>query len=618
MAPHIRSGGLNAGSLTLRLSCIFAALIGCSERQPLQDVRSPAIISDRTASPLVDPIVDPGNTKEAVNLWSDSIKSQLGHIAEALVNSAGPQGSAVATDQIQVLDPNSLQVKEAYRGPSIRVVEVSAPAGHAADNLVHVGPDEFIEGIRELLFLSTSSQHNKASFKLFGINADARHLRTRQRLMAEGIRDGKRMQAYAVVDATWVTPAKDDGDQLPRLTTFSMPLLVQSELVGEAQNQDTPDAMFEDISSAVLGGNTSWHRQLQSGMNTWVRHIDRLLNPDFLGYHGLAVGDVDSDGLEDLYLCQPGGLPNLLFRQEADGTLADISEVAGVDWLDNSTGALLVDLDNDGDKDLALATRMALLLMENNGVGSFSLRASLPHVAMGYSPTAADYDLDGDLDLLVLRYTATDGKTGDFPTPHPFHNARNGGANVLLQNQGDFRFTDVTAASGLGVENYRFSFAASWDDYDNDGHVDLYIANDFGPNQLFRNEGARFSNESHQSGTEDWGFGMSATSADYDRDGDMDLYVSSMFSGAGNQIVAQSDFNPLMPEETRRKYLKMVRGNTLLRNSGDGRFTDVTSPFGEGFAGWAWGATFADLNNDGWEDLYVANGYISQPDKEDL
>ena len=111
---------------------------------------------------------------------------------------------------------------------------------------------------------------------------------------------------------------------------------------------------------------------------------------------------------------------------------------------------------------------------------------------------------------------------------------------------------------------------------------------------------------------------MSATWSDYDRDGNMDLYVSSMFSGAGNQIIPQANFNPTMADETRSKYLKMVRGNTLLKNAGQGRFADVTNPMAEGFAGWAWGAKFADLNNDGWEDLYVANGYISQPDKDDL
>jgi hypothetical protein len=82
---------------------------------------------------------------------------------------------------------------------------------------------------------------------------------------------------------------------------------------------------------------------------------------------------------------------------------------------------------------------------------------------------------------------------------------------------------------------------------------------------------------------------MSATWADYDRDGNMDVYVSSIFSGAGNQVVPQADFNPSMPEQTRRKYLKMVRGNTLLRNAGQGRFADVTNLMVEGYGGWAWG-----------------------------
>jgi hypothetical protein len=189
---------------------------------------------------------------------------------------------------------------------------------------------------------------------------------------------------------------------------------------------------------------------------------------------------------------------------------------------------------------------------------------------------------------------------------------------VLLQNQGAFVFQDITDECGLGVDNHRFSFSAAWEDFDNDGRIDLYIANDFGPNQLFRNEGGSFVDVSSESATQDWGFGMSATWADYDRDGLMDIYVSSMFSGAGNQVIAQADFNPSMTEETRRKYLKMVRGNSLLKNRGQGRFDDITDPMAEGFAGWAWGAKFADFNNDGWEDLYVANGYVSQPDKDDL
>ena len=168
------------------------------------------------------------------------------------------------------------------------------------------------------------------------------------------------------------------------------------------------------------------------------------------------------------------GLPNLLFRQQPDGKMVDISAAAGVDWLDNSTGALLVDLDNDGDADLAVATQRAFLVMENDGTGKFSLRASLPTSDLAILRPRPTTISDGDLDLLVLRYGADSREIGDFPTPHPIHDARNGGANVLLENQGDFRFADVTDARGLGVGNFRFSFAASWEDYDNDGDVDLY------------------------------------------------------------------------------------------------------------------------------------------------
>ncbi|MDB4745960.1 VCBS repeat-containing protein [Verrucomicrobia bacterium] len=558
--------------------------------------------------PSVESIVSEGETKETVSLWSKEIKSQLGLIAEALLDEEELRLPESLSLPIEMFDPHLLQTKELHQGRSVRVTEIRAPE---ALQSTQAEPTAFLANLRQLLLLDPNASQQTVRFKLFAVNTEGEFLKTRQRLMGQGTIEGKQAQSSAVVDATWEVPS-EGGKESPRLVGWSMPVLVRNELTTDE------NVKFEDIAGAVLGGNAAWNEQLQLGMNTWRRHIDRSLNPDFLGYHGLAVGDVDGDGLEDLYLCQPGGLPNLLFRQQKDGTLVDISAAARVDWLDNTTGALLVDLDNDGDADLALATRTAFLVMENDGSGRFSLVERFTSIGMGYSPTAADYDLDGDLDLLVLRYAADGGKVGDFPTPHPFHSARNGGANILLQNQGNLGFVDITDDCGLGVENYRFSFAASWEDYDNDGDVDLYIANDFGPNQLFRNEGEYFVDESSLSGTQDWGFGMSATWADYDRDGHMDLYVSSMFSGAGNQVVSQTDFNANMPEETRSKYLKMVRGNTLLRNSGEGHFSDVTNPMAEGFGGWAWGAKFADFDNDGWEDLYVANGYISQPDTDDL
>jgi len=550
-----------------------------------------------------------GGGAEPASAWSDAVKAQLARIASAIAKGgAGTAETSVAfSEGIEVIETRGVGPKAVYEGGAIKVGEVR-PTGDAGP-VIRVAPDEFVGRIRELLVLAGEEPEGAVHFKLYGIERAGAHLKTRQRLTARGARGGRPVRSHAEVEATWVMPA---GDGPPRLAGFFLPKVMQSELV--------PDrgGVFEDIAGRVLGGNPSWRGQLQPGMNSWVRRIERSLKPDFLGYHGMAIGDVDGDGREDLYLCQPGGLPNLLFRQQPDGTMVDSSAAAGVDWLDNSTGALLVDLDNDGDADLAVATQRAFLVMENDGAGRFALRATLPAVGLGYSPTAADYDLDGDLDFLVLRYGADSSGIGGFPTPHPFDDARNGGANVLLENRGGFRFADVTEAKGLGVDNTRFSFAASWEDFDNDGDSDLYVVNDFGPNQLFRNDGGRFLDVSAPSGAQDWGFGMSATWADYDRDGHMDIYVSSMFSGAGNQVVPHADFNPSMPEETRLKYLKMVRGNTLLKNLGTGRFADVTDPMAEGFARWAWGAKFADLNNDGWEDLYVANGYISQPDKDDL
>ena len=610
-----------AGTTGLRMSCwcllglIFAGA-GCSPKEPAKGAGlsnpSPAVATD----PAVAPPAAGGNTKNA-SLWSDAIKAELKQIAQSFA-----KGEAIRTEEtpgpptptIDIIDSMSLRVKELFQGPSVKVVEVSAAEAQVPAAVIGVENGEFINRMRGLLFLGAGQPANEVHFKLYGIDRDGRHLKTKQRLMAVGTRAGKQVRSHADVDATWETPAGETpgGEGPPRLVGFAMSKLFQSELITQ------PAALFEDIASTVLGGNPAWEEQLQPGMNSWVRRIERSLKPDFLGYHGLAVGDVNGDGLEDLYLCQPGGLPNLLFRQEKDGSMTDISRISGVDWLDNSTGALLVDLDNDGDADLAVATQRAFLVMENDGTGKFSLRSRLPNAGLGYSPTAADYDLDGDLDLLVLRYGADGSGIGDFPTPHPFDDARNGGANVLLENQGGFRFADVTDLKGLGVGNFRFSFAASWEDFDNDGDSDLYIVNDFGPKQLFRNDGGKFVDVSVKSGTQDWGFGMSATWADYDRDGNMDIYVSSMFSGAGNQVVPHADFNPSMPEETRLKYLKMVRGNSLLKNLGGGRFADVTNPMAEVFARWAWGAKFADLNNDGWEDLYVANGYISQPDKDDL
>ena len=208
------------------------------------------------------------------------------------------------------------------------------------------------------------------------------------------------------------------------------------------------------------------------------------------------------------------------------------------------------------------------------------------------------------------------------------HDANNGGNNILFQNQiqaeGDWRFVDVTQKTGLNANNHRHSLAAAWDDFDNDGDQDLYVANDYGRDNLYRNDASsdgtsrKFVDISTSANVEDSATGMSITWGDYDRDGWMDAFVSNMWSSAGNRIAFQDQFRQKASPETKRRIQRLARGNTLLKNQGDGTFTDQSAPAGIEMGRWAWGSHFIDLNNDGWEDVLMSNGYITTGDTGDL
>ena len=159
--------------------------------------------------------------------------------------------------------------------------------------------------------------------------------------------------------------------------------------------------------------------------------------------------------MTDLYSCQTGTLPNLLFLQQGDGTALEAAAEAGVHYLERSRSALLLDLDNDGDQDLVVQTISDTLILENNGKGRFTLRER-HRTPMGASLSAADYDNDGFLDIYVCCYTSPYERK----PPLPYHDANNGNPNFLLRGQGKLHFQDVTAQVGLR-NNTRFSFASS-------------------------------------------------------------------------------------------------------------------------------------------------------------
>lgn len=383
---------------------------------------------------------------------------------------------------------------------------------------------------------------------------------------------------------------------------------------------------FTDAAPQVFATTESYARELLPGIDHWRNQLQADFGIDVNGLQGIALGDADGDGLEDLYVCQQGGLPNKLFLRNRDGTLRDFSVEAGVDWMELTRAALFIDLDSDGDQDLALTQGWYWVLLENDGSGRFTKRAETRGAAWYYSLAAADYDNDGDIDLYVCGRNPSQEQRaleGFLGTPIPFHDANNGGPNLLLRNDGGWQFTNVTVETGMDVNNRRYSYAAAWEDFDNDGDQDLYVANDFGRNCLYRNDGAadagnhRFVEIAAQAGVEDISAGMGVTWADHDHDGTMDLHVSNMFSSAGNRIAYQRQFRPGAADSL-GAYQRHARGNSLFANNGDGAFVDVSERAGITFGRWAWGAQFSDFNNDGWEDLYVANGFITTDDTGDL
>ena len=334
---------------------------------------------------------------------------------------------------------------------------------------------------------------------------------------------------------------------------------------------------------------------------------------------GWAVGDVDGDELEDLFVCQPGGLPNMLFLRSSDRSTREAAQAWGVDGLDAARAALLIDLDAEGDRDLALTIASDLVVHENTGA-RFVERWS-EDVGVSTSLAAADVDADGDLDIFVCGYV---DPYADETAPRPYQDARNGAPNRLFQNatsqdgesaEPRWRFVDATAALGLDANNDRFSFAASFEDYDDDGDPDLYVANDFGRNNLYRNDGGHFADVAAELGVEDQAAGMGVSWGDANGDGRLDLYVSNMDSSAGRRLVFQRTFRERQGDVD--PFVRHARGNTLFLRTDDG-FRDASLEFGVERGRWAWGGLFCELNNDGRPDLVVPNGFVTGDRSDDL
>ena len=353
------------------------------------------------------------------------------------------------------------------------------------------------------------------------------------------------------------------------------------------------------------------------------------------GPGGMTAVDYDDDGWYDLFI--PDGVESKLFRNRGDGTFEDVTARAGLSHLDGVSVALFADYDNDGHKDLFVSrTFRHNQLFHNNGDGTFRDATARSGIGGDCCTTVAswgDYDNDGYLDLYVGRYLDARERV-----PVAFY-SRNGEPNQLYHNNGDGTFTNVTERAGVGDRG--LCLGTAWGDYDDDGYPDLWVVNDFGRNTLFHNNrNGTFTDVTVASGTLAYGAGMSANIADVDNDGRLDLYVTHIRSEHRwyaakptlGQLAARSwrtgAWRAQMPSfvDVFRQsglhfvgvFQQMAGGNNLLRNRGDGTFDDVTWRSGTNPIGWFWGAVFADFDNDGWQDLYAADGWIKRARDTDV
>jgi tetratricopeptide (TPR) repeat protein len=380
--------------------------------------------------------------------------------------------------------------------------------------------------------------------------------------------------------------------------------------------------VFQDITSHAFGSNRSYASQLVPSIDHWRTVLDGASGIDIYGHNGVSVADVDGDGLDDLYICQPAGLPNRLFRNRGDGTFEDITDSAGVGVLENTACALFADIDNTGRQDLIVVRASGPLLFRNLGSGKFRLQPNAFQFATPPQGTftgaaIADYDRDGWLDIYFCLYAYYQG-TDQYRYPMPYYDAENGPPNFLMRNNRDGTFHDVTQQSGLDKNNTRFSFCCSWGDYREHLGPDLYVVNDFGRKNLYRNNGdGTFTDVAQETGVEDVGAGMSVSWLDFDNDGREDLYVADMWTAAGIRISAQDNFRHDDDEIVRTLYRKHAMGNCLFQNVG-GRFTDVGAKSGTTMGRWSWSCDTWDFNHDGFPDLYIANGMVSGSVRDDL
>jgi len=585
----------------------------------------------RAADPR--PADPPGETSEAA-------LSRVDRLEETLL-ALTPRLNGLDTDVMNLLLPDTPGLR--LFGETVEVADIavpSAPAGAPEGALVEVhpwpvdtaakrGPAATMRLWRP--FLETVDRFTAAHFKIVkGRFADAGESRYLADVSFSGsawLVSGQYAAVAARIEIGWTRAAGTPGAagsewSIDSWRTMSFNVMrVAGPLFADVLDRALPDA------TTLARARQSLHEEqvIRLLQNPKAPKPYRYFQFQALNQHpGLAVVDIDRDGFDDLYVMERMGA-NLLLRNRGDGTFEEIAARLGLDLDGHTSSALFADFDNDGDLDVFVGRTLERSRYLVNEGGRFVDRgATLVGVPLPYlvsSVSAVDYDGDGLLDIYLSTYGIDDDLQQAFLTAadreqikrrwesggHMFRD-RPGPPNVLLRNLGDGRFGPAPHADDLAV--WRNTFQSTWSDYDGDGDMDVYLANDFAPNNLLRNDGdGRFTDVTGETGTADIGFGMGAAWGDYDGDGRQDLYVTNMYSTAGRRITAQIG-------ALGETFAPMARGNSLFRNLPE-KFARVSGLEPPALlvekGGWGWGGQFIDVDNDGDLDIHSLSGYYTAP-----
>ncbi len=405
-----------------------------------------------------------------------------------------------------------------------------------------------------------------------------------------------------------------------------------------AASEPTADSSETSIRfrDALADSGIGWkHEFLDNETGTTYR-----LNPYDHG-SGVLVADVDGDGRDDLYFLNfLGG--NALYRSLGGGKFEDITAGSNVEMTRSiSVGGCFADIDNDGDQDLYVTTyRNGNRLFRNAGDGTFedvSEVAGVAHLGHSNSATFFDYDQDGDQDLYLTNIGSFTTETINEQVGYYYEGVAlnfdavaedtdrltEGERNVLWRNRGDGTFEDVTDAAGVSAPSWNGDCSVS--DYDGDGDLDLYVANMFGPNHLYRNEGDGTFVDQAETALErtTWG-AIGCRFFDADNDGRDDLLVADMHSdmwitednadGLDPKAKYPTPYGPTLRgrmgqpvEDTKDLKGKVLFGNSFFHNQGDGTFVEMSGPANlETY--WPWAVTVGDFDYDGDQDVFFPSG----------